>query len=168
MEWLQQSCRSLMFRFNTLIMQTFGNMACYISFHSRPPVVFLQIMVHLCVARVDCKSLVMSFLQYLLLEFQDIKYANSIPKFQYPIAYNEIRIRRVSLFLVLFLQKFIFPLARFNFFNQCRLHGYIGEQPIDLESTCQTSRRLSAQCVCYHVSFARMVMDLYIVVFHKF
>jgi hypothetical protein len=63
LQWLQQTCGSLMFCFNPLTTVTYNHILCYFSFHTVPPESFLQVLVHLLTTRVYRVCCLMSFLE---------------------------------------------------------------------------------------------------------
>jgi hypothetical protein len=63
LQWLQQTCRPLMFCFNPLTTVTHSHILCYLLFHTIPPESFLQVLEHLLTTRVYKVCCLMSFLQ---------------------------------------------------------------------------------------------------------
>jgi hypothetical protein len=63
LQWLQQTCRSLMFCFNPLTTVTYSHILCYLPFHTVPPESFLKILVHLLTTRVYRVCYLMGFLE---------------------------------------------------------------------------------------------------------
>src|SRR5687767_8964917 len=63
LQWLQQSCRSLMFCFNPLTTVTYIHILFFFSFHTVPPESFLQVLVHFLAARVYRICCLMGFLE---------------------------------------------------------------------------------------------------------
>jgi hypothetical protein len=63
LQWLQQTCRSLLFCFNPLATVTYSHILCYLPFHTVPPELFLQVLVHLLAIRMYRICCLMSFLE---------------------------------------------------------------------------------------------------------
>src|SRR3954465_9270739 len=63
LQWLQQSCGSLMSRLDSLTYITLGGIASDFSLHLMPPKLLLQILIHLRSSVVDRIKSIMSFLQ---------------------------------------------------------------------------------------------------------
>src|SRR4051812_2773632 len=63
LQWLQQSCGSLMYRLDSLTYITLGDIASNLSLHLMPPKLLLQILIHLCSSGVDRIKSIMGFLQ---------------------------------------------------------------------------------------------------------
>src|ERR1041385_6617385 len=62
-EWLQQSCRSLVFRFHSLADVALGDIQGNFTLHTVPPEQVLQVLIHLSPSRVDGVRCIVSFLQ---------------------------------------------------------------------------------------------------------
>src|SRR4051812_46850906 len=63
LQWLQQSCESLMSRLDSLTYITLGDIASDFSLHLMPPKLLFQILIHLRSSGVDRIKSIMSFLQ---------------------------------------------------------------------------------------------------------
>jgi hypothetical protein len=80
LQWLQQTCGSLILYLDSLTTVVYGNILCYLSFHAVPLESFLQVLVHLLATRVYGVSYLMSFLENQLPNRFDIR--NTQPIFK--------------------------------------------------------------------------------------
>jgi hypothetical protein len=80
LQWLQQTCGSLMLCLDSLTNVASGNILCYLPFHTVPPESFLQVLVHLLAARVYGIRCLMSFLKNRFLGRLDVRNAQPILK----------------------------------------------------------------------------------------
>jgi hypothetical protein len=78
LQWLQQTCRSLMFCFNPLTIVTYSHILCFLPFHIVPPESFLQVLVHLLTTRVYSVCYLMSFLENQFPDRFDIENTQSV------------------------------------------------------------------------------------------
>jgi hypothetical protein len=76
LQWLQQSSRSLIFSLDSLTGVAKSNILGNVSLHSIPPIIGLEIMVHLIPSWMNGISRLMCFTKYLILQFLDIRYTD--------------------------------------------------------------------------------------------